>query len=1508
MQQRVICRLLLATLLLQATLVVSVSRGSQQESTDANVQPIPKHGTPEFLAYKLIRVREMEGMLQVAVVGRNGQLSESAIESFLQIFAFPADVFDFNGDTGTALSIRAEAIRRLRQMPPALQRTWSQSAANTAKGQLAAAIASGNPDWLLEVARSFPLTEPGISAASLSMTIQCLKGGQQEVQQQLAQLESDCSGTIHESFQRQQCEALKAHLQLAPSTVLSPAILSLTTSPEKGDLSPPWPKPKWQWEESIASFPDAPQPAARQQMEPFLPELARNQGEFSNWRPVFWNDSIVLRSPFRLIAFDRLTGKEQWSLPTSTFTPEPETPSDSIAEGDLGNSMRHAGADADSTLAGAAAFGLLACDEEFMYFLDQFDFFRSHYPFGDIHRRRIPGNPVIMNLAEDDSLAPRKTATRLVALRKSAKGGLPHVAWIVGEQGGFPYKAITPETSINSLRDEVNRKQSAAATGSAEPFGKAEVVRMSDQTDDKQDQLKGHRFLCPPVGRGQQLFVLSVEKDQYWLSCLGRSDGRLIWQQPLIFSDEQQSMFAESSDEAARTSVCLISGPMVVCSLADGVLVGIRATDGQLQWATAVQDQPATPAFNGFQMPVDDIEEAIESRAVSLPVADQSMVVCVHSRSNNVVGIDTTSGEIQWQTSRRAFGPGEIGGSPDHYIAGINDGQIILIGERHCRSLNLKTGDQNWVVPIQHAIGRAECRGDRCLIPQQDGTLLTLNTTTGSIVQRRSGFLPEDDAIHFGAITSDHDVLCASTPVSLAVFSRADALLRSSISEETLTEKNADQVMLRVRAHLINGDVDAAYKLLKSAALSSTASPQPEFTTQFEHALGELTLQQWGDQAEASLVASDSRKLREMLDSENVQLLPRLNLTTDQQLRAAMLTFMSRQDQELSKDDLQELVQLSGWSKPQAIAENWRVRADVLFNRSASSLNVARTATESLSNHRLRELANDVVLFPSLLETDSQRQQFVNRLISVGEFAAAEAVLTTWKKMTSSLQPDGVLTQLRELDVIPGYVLGEVRQHFQPDDASDTGNVSPGLTSSIQEPLDYEVESFFRLPSLDARETERGMHLHCLPDWVSLRFSLVEGDPSEPPVVISMDMTDGTIRDRVVLPVGFTRNTVNHQQLDNSRDTPGLIAIAGTDQLAMISCVIPGKAQTLWCRRFRQSLSDPGRVEFGPLGADHFVWHFGYELHCSHSLTGQDLWIRQLNLSEAEDSAKNVRRIFGDAQVTVVMGTDGESFERFRTRDGQQLGNGRLAIGKLGETEAIGRCLLYADETARLHLFDGASGKDELADDEPIVVSRTNSQRSFQVLSNGLVVTVSAAFEVILIDTNRGKVVFRTPAASYLNTGIVLGMTAFERDGQLFVGLDDEHDITRRMFRNNFRGVDPRLGFGPLLCLDPVSGKVLWNTRVNSAVIPVVYGDPTDLLVAWSHRRDETVIEREDRDETLEILLINRKTGELVSKSESLAISRPIRCVHTAAKNTIELFTRDSIISIHPNAPASRTE
>ena len=1525
----VFCAFMFCATVFCAAMVGSFAADETGNESDKNT-PIEKHGPAQILAENLLRVREQELLLQSIRTGADGRFTSESVEALQQIFAYPTDVFRLDPKTSEPSGVRQQALRRLVTADHSAQKQWMQSMTVLADSKFRQAIESGNRSALSDVARAYPLTESGTRAAILTLTADFLSGRRRDVEQRLRQMVADYAGTIHEESVRTMSKSLreKSGIELNSSaainsnqrdaTAVSATRLSLSTAEDNESISPPWPKAAWTWAEDIWSFPGLPQPQAGNALESMIPGSAQSLSDFRNWRPVLWDDSLIIRTPFRIVAFEKSTGRQKWTMPTQTFNRE-ENVSNSH-EGDADNLRFSSTGDEPGIFNGLAAFGLMSSDDDFLYLIDRFNFFSPAPELvenGLRPRGRLRlGGPQI----DPTALTEAPQATRIVALRRASQGGLPHVAWIAGDQPNFSYLPIQAEPPINkflfggpsnsavpSLSSTATNKTTETQESQSQPALTQPAEQARANSGSRQDSLtlNGHRFQAPPVGLGELLFVPSTFRDLQWLSCLRRGTGDLIWQQPLTFSDDLLSRYQDGANPVRTTSVCLLVGDSVICSLPSGIMIAARAFDGQLLWATAIRDDESPPQMRGFRWQSNEEEELqIDSPCILLPMAGDGVIVCTDTRSPKLHGIDAETGEIIWSCSRRAFGPGDTGGSPDYYVAGIANGQAIVIGERHCRSVSLKTGDQNWVVAIKRTSGRAECRGRRCLIPQADGHVLSVNTDDGTIVRQRPSFMPSDAALQFGAIISDDEYVYASTPVSLAVFPRSDSLPKTIPFPDPITRETSAQVLTKIQALLINGDDQLAIETLKSAAniatngtINSTDADNQELREPFERYLGELILQDWAAKIVQSMESGNNTSPPTYISPERAELLPLLNLSSEQQVRAAVLTVLNNPENPLTADDLRQLSEFPEWHKVVMITDGWSVRPELLLENSGSQPVADSGETASLSIPKRRQLAANATLFPNQISSDQRRVELIEQLIRTGDFSSAETVAISWQNISSSPLPRKILTELRQRDVIAGLTDNPAKASSEPAEPGVNATTLSGLTAANARGVNFELTQNLCVTDWDMQRVEKGLWISNLPTWIRPKFFLVDG-PGNLPELVSIDMNDGSLRDRVPLPFAFHRNTIGYRALSNGVTTPGLVPFAGAEQITMVSCIVPDKATVLWNRKLAKSEADNSMIEFGPLGADHFVWHYRDELHCSHPLTGQDLWVRRLRLSPAPRPIPGVQRIFGDHNTTVVMGTDLSSYERFSTRDGKSLGTGRLSIGRISDAVTIGRCLLYPDSNSQLHLFDGGTGLDALQSSDPIILGRHNPDSMFHVLGNGRVVTVTSDFEIVLIDTMAGKVVFRTPVASHIKTGIVFGLTAFERHGQLFVGLEEQREFVIRSLEGSFRLRDPRMHGGPLLCLDPNTGAVRWTMPLQETSIPEIHGAPTDVMLMWSQPPVDELQPNEKRNLTLKLQLVDIATGNILAAEPSISSSRPLRCVHRADQKQIDVIARDAIIAI----------
>ncbi|MEZ6032375.1 MAG: PQQ-binding-like beta-propeller repeat protein [Planctomycetaceae bacterium] len=1472
--------------------------------------PEHKHGLPEILTQQLFRDRKVESLLRTAESVRDVRGAGRLRESLLAIFAWPHDVFEFDVRNKALSSLRSRALELLHGASGEIQAFWVTSNRVIAAQELESALQHGSRRDTASVAQRFPMTEAGLRAEVIDLTCEFLKGDVPRVVARVRELESNYTGTVLQTELKQQLGSLK--LQLANSAAGSETLLStrLSIQPENlhGSIAPPWPQPLWTWRESVGDFPTI----SRIDMAAFLseiaPETARRLDLFNNWRSVFWDASIVIRTPFRIVALDRARGDELWSIPTDTFRPRPATVSgEPDHSGHSGFRQSQNDFDRVSPVYGMAEFGLLAADREFLFFIDRFDLHGDTSQFADNLMGRVirslNGFPVIEENEESDKML---LASRLVAIRHRADSDLPYVAWQIGDGAAYAYQPVRhPDVATSG---DVSQKTPVISSATSEAQGVHGVAPISEHP------WRGHRFLSPPTGEGTRLFVLTASDNQVFLNCLQRNTGRLQWRQPLAYGDDNSVSVIDASIFAKRASICLVDQEVVVCSLADGILTGVSALNGRLLWASAIRDAASTAPQFRFGRPFPHDQTAIPSPSIMVPHISGGMIVCCNHYSTCVTGLSLQNGEIVWRTERQASGPGEIGGSADFYIAGITGLQVILVGARHCRSLDLKTGEQKWAVEIQGISGLAECRGNRCVIPVSSGQAATVNLETGTLIPESFIGSPHGSKEQTGGLTMDDELICVTTPVGIDVFPRADAVFDNPKQLAALAPDAAAQVRIRAEAHLINGDIDASLQVLRDAVTSSASRGTSE--TETHKIFAELILERWG-QAFSDFRESDDRgagllsKLPAVELPSDAALLSGLSLSPELQFRMAVLQQLSESAAGVSNSTpLAELQRHDNWQLPVRLTAAWSVRPDLLIDSSDSAVETDPGLLGRLSIQELRDRTSWFLQHPDVMPDDVQREQFAQHLLRRGEFAAAELMLIRWCESVSrpghasSERALGLLQQLR--------AFGE---------SSDLKYFKPGITSETAAPLTFELVPFIRRPDADFEAMSHQVGKGLLPSWNRTHTYLTNDTPQAGHAaggsrLLTIDPRDGAMRDELSLPFAVIPTAGTFVPLSDGLLTPGLFPVCSAEELAMISCPVSGKASVLWRRRLERHESSGNRVEFGSLGSAHLIWHFGNKLHCSDPMTGVDLWTRKTSLTSSQRDVFHRefnpprRRIAGDGHTTVVVGRDAESYKLFDTRDGAPMGRGQLEIRDPDSVIAIGRCLLYVDASGRLQLFDCKSQENKLAECEAILPVYRDDRLLWQILENDRLLVVSEnseRLELVLLDVQRGTVVFCTPVSKYMGPGAVASFSAFERNGRLFAGLSGA-GRSRRSIQAAFARNAPFLSNGPLLCLEPTTGHVNWSVNIEQAIFPDLHGDPTDLLLSWTSPRH--IMEGHIGDGVEDRLLLqvfDETTGQLIAESPTFPSLPPLRCVHLADQNLIQLTSPNATILIRvPESPQSQ--
>lgn len=1448
-----------------AATAVRVDAQDPADATATNVAEVHPFGTPEVLQEKLLRVRERETFAERL---KTSPIGDQDFETLLQLFAEPGDGFLYTAPDSPVQSFRSVLIAQIRQSPAQIQRAWDQMCAVVAANEFQQAMENSQPRAMEQLAAKYPLSRISLQARLLAAVGWVLVDQPQAASRQLEILKREFAGSVLESELASRQRSLSNWLaQRITGKSSASSVNNLSNLQATADVSPAWPVTEWTWSENLWLRAGIPRMMTDQLVTSYQPEASRSTGEFHNWPVIKWGGQCILRTPFRLVAIDQTTGKEAWSLPTDTFKPPAKDPASPL----LLSEVTPRAFDNPLRVSGLQTFGCLTVDEEFLWFLDHFDVFdgKQQSAFEE-----SLGNPFQLTPGKADKQNDRP-ATRLVALRRDTTGKLPEIAWTAGAAADYPYQTV----------EKISEHPMAQSTKDAANAGSA---RKSDSG------FEGHRFLSAPVVQDEQLFILTSIAEQTVLNCLDRRSGRLEWRQPLAFHDPFEAQRHEVWNPADGSNFCLVSGDTVVCVLADGVMTAARTLDGQLLWAMATSDAPDVQESTLFHMSLD--EDRVDSPAVFAPVTNGQVIVCCNPKSSSIKAVDLKTGRIVWQVARRAFGPGNTGNSADLYVAGLLERQVILIGQRHCRSLDIATGDQQWVTEIPSSSGKAICGTKHCLIPQADGPLIMVLLADGTNVSADETMIPESGDFPYGALRGDGDRVLVSTPVSVTSFKTVSSLFQSDIMRQLADHVPVDDQAILKQAQLLSiaGKRAEAIELLK-LAIQESKSQGSERDDRVGQFLAEMTLYRWGEEL---LAKADAPGALGNTD-QDLTLLAGLPLSSDQQLRVALLTLLKRPEIKVEAETISELSEFPEWNIPVSVTGDWRVRPDILLNAPVSLNRLAQAELQVATLPTLRSLAAEFVVFPTSEAAERWYSPLLDQLVQKGDLASAEMIAAAGlnahrdnRSKSDRFRYD--LERLRSRVIIPGFDPEKIYEKFHPPDRDSAGRLSKGLQASAE--IEGSSTPLMHQAWWEMSNFERGATISWTPSWMKHRAMLIDG--MEGVEFITVDPRDGRFHDRLALPSELSRDTLAFRQASDGESVPGLVPLTGSSEIIMISSTVPGRTSTWWTRRYRTSESEDQSIEYGPLTASALVWHFAGVLHCTNPITGQDLWTRNVPLSSEVEYQPGIKRIFGDDNVIVVMGSDLESYRRFRTRDGQELSSGRLQTGQATETKTFGRFLVYSDFESRIHVFDGATELDILADETPISAGSNSLDQVFQLLPEDRVLTISSDHQIVMIDARAGKIQFRTTVKEIVESGsgFVFGVIAFERNSRLFVGLEDNRVRGISGMIGNNRGRDPQLADGLLLSLKPDSGEIQWHQRLDSVVFPEIAGDPTDLMAAWSMTNQ--IDENGDELDTqiLEVQLIDTNTGSIKLKEQIVSSSSPFFCQHIAAESAIELMTRDSTI------------
>ena len=336
-------------------------------------------------------------------------------------------------------------------------------------------------------------------------------------------------------------------------------------------------------------------------------------------------------------------------------------------------------------------------------------------------------------------------------------------------------------------------------------------------------------YMGAPLVLGDQLFVLVEERGEIRLDVLAAADGAVLWSQPLAELDDEQTADAGRAQQRRLSGLSpSFAEGVLVCPTGSGAVVAVDLATRTLLWASNY----AVPTEQGAQVMRFGVRvqlNGLNGRGLivngqlgnaataaggwrdAAPILAAGRVILGAVESEKLICLDLGSGGLLWEAPR----------GQSLYVAGVVDGRVIVVGRDGVDALSLADGKRAWDKPVD--LGRASPSGcgvvtaSRLFLPTDAPEVVEIALADGSIVGRspaRSGVVPGNLVAHRGEIISQG-------VDSLDVFHQA-APLEEKI-ETALRQTPADPwaVLWRGQIDLDRGEIAAGLRRIREARAAS---------------------------------------------------------------------------------------------------------------------------------------------------------------------------------------------------------------------------------------------------------------------------------------------------------------------------------------------------------------------------------------------------------------------------------------------------------------------------------------------------------------------------------------------------------------------------------------------------------------------------------------------------------------------------------------------------------------
>jgi len=346
-------------------------------------------------------------------------------------------------------------------------------------------------------------------------------------------------------------------------------------------------------------------------------------------------------------------------------------------------------------------------------------------------------------------------------------------------------------------------------------------------------KLAGAFFLGAPLPLHGKLYALAEFNGEIRLVVLDAKTGRLEWQQQLAHVD----MYTIERDSGRRLAAATPSfeGGVLLCPTCAGALVAVDISTRSLLWGYQYFKRTKQPTHRGFGFirfqPRPNRPIGSRWADATVTVTDGRVLLTVRalltgspSDADELHCLDLLTGEQVWEPQKRG---------DRLFLACVHDGNAVFVGTSRVTALKLADGQPSWPSPIELTdapSGRGFYSDHYYFLPTAGSELLKIDVSQGKIVSRCS------TSIAMGNLICYRDEILSQGPDWLSTFYQTEPLKRrveqaladdandvealARYGELMLQEGKRDEAIATLRkAHESNPDDDTTRTLLVTTLL-----------------------------------------------------------------------------------------------------------------------------------------------------------------------------------------------------------------------------------------------------------------------------------------------------------------------------------------------------------------------------------------------------------------------------------------------------------------------------------------------------------------------------------------------------------------------------------------------------------------------------------------------------------------------------------------------------------------